>query len=280
MNAITLQNLGICYERAAVLENLTHSFAAGQWHIILGRSGAGKTTLLHAIAGLLPANASITGNIKFQNQQSSITNQPDAGSAGKADSSFRGTAQDAKTTAAGSKPIPQTNHQQIALMQQKNDILPWLSVLDNVTLAERLHSCPPDRGQALELLRACGIAELANAKPQTLSGGQLQRVSLARTLMQQQPIVLMDEPFSALDAITRRQLQDLATRLLHRKTVLMITHDPAEALRLADTLHILTRTGLTAVPLPADAPPRPADARGIAQAEEQLISLLSAGGHV
>lgn len=76
--------------------------------------------------------------------------------------------------------------------------------------------------------------------PHQLSGGQRQRVALARTLMEDKPVVLMDEPFSALDAITKLQLQDLAAELLHDRTVVLITHDPLEALRLSDEVWAMT----------------------------------------
>ncbi|MDF4796487.1 ATP-binding cassette domain-containing protein, partial [Vibrio parahaemolyticus] len=82
-------------------------------------------------------------------------------------------------------------------------------------------------------------ADYAYAKPAQLSGGMRQRVALARTLMQDKPLVLMDEPFSALDAVTRHKLQTLSAELLKDKTVVLITHDPQEAVRLAHQLYVL-----------------------------------------
>ena len=84
------------------------------------------------------------------------------------------------------------------------------------------------------------MGDLGDRTPEQLSGGQRQRVALARTLMEDKPVVLMDEPFSALDAITRLQLQDLAASLLHDRTVILITHDPLEALRLSDEVWAMT----------------------------------------
>lgn len=241
MSAIILDKLNIHYGATPIIRDLSHTFTSGQWHIILGRSGEGKTTLLHAIAGLLPPSATQTGNIYTDSEQDI--------------------------------------RQHIALMAQQNDILPWLNIIGNVTLADRLHHRRPDRQRALEILSACGIAELANVQPQTLSGGQRQRAALARTLMQDQPIVLMDEPFSALDAITRYQLQNLAATLLHGKTVLMITHDPSEALRLAHHLYILRNGSLQAIATPNSAPPRALNSDGIASAQETLIHTLSTASH-
>jgi len=85
-----------------------------------------------------------------------------------------------------------------------------------------------------------GLRNYAFALPEQLSGGMRQRVALARTLLEDRPVVLMDEPFSALDAITRLQLQDLSANLLKKKTVLLVTHDPLEALRLGNHIYLLT----------------------------------------
>ncbi|GAL36098.1 hydroxymethylpyrimidine ABC transporter ATPase component [Vibrio maritimus] len=117
-------------------------------------------------------------------------------------------------------------------MAQQDLLLPWLSVIDNVCLASRLNGKKVDdvtHQKALVLLDQVGLANKATARPAELSGGQRQRVALARTLMQNKPVVLMDEPFSALDAVTRHKLQELAADLLKDKTVLLITHDPQEA---------------------------------------------------
>ena len=125
------------------------------------------------------------------------------------------------------------------LMAQHDDLLPWRSARDNVTLGASLRGEKADNSRAAQLLADVGLAEHAHKYPQHLSGGQRQRVALARTLYENRNLLLMDEPFSAVDAVTRYQLQNLAARLLRGKTVLMITHDPAEALRLADHLYIL-----------------------------------------
>src|SRR5690606_31081415 len=95
------------------------------------------------------------------------------------------------------------------------------------------------------ILARTGVADTAAGYPPALSGGQRQRVALARTLMEDRPLVLLDEPFSALDARMRLLMQDLAARLLAGRTVLMVTHDPAEAARLADRILVLTEAGLS-----------------------------------
>jgi putative hydroxymethylpyrimidine transport system ATP-binding protein len=127
----------------------------------------------------------------------------------------------------------------LAWMAQQDSLLPWLSVLGNVTLGARMRGEAPDRARAMKLLDQVGLTEKANHLPATLSGGQRQRTALARTLMEDRPLVLMDEPFSALDAITRARLQALAATLLAGRTVLLVTHDPLEALRLGHRIHIM-----------------------------------------
>ena len=114
----------------------------------------------------------------------------------------------------------------------------------------------------LEALRLGGLTEVAHSRPAALSGGMRQRAALARTLMEQRPLVLMDEPFSGLDALTRLRLQDLAAELLAGCTVLLVTHDPLEALRLGE--HILVMNGRPATlqrlpDLPGSPPRDPGD---------------------
>ncbi|QLB12920.1 putative hydroxymethylpyrimidine transport system ATP-binding protein [Bisgaardia hudsonensis] len=129
----------------------------------------------------------------------------------------------------------------IAWLAQQDSLYPWLSILDNVQLKEYLtHRKTKETKQRAEsLLNAVGMTAHLDKACYQLSGGQRQRVALARTLMQDADIILMDEPFSALDAVTKLQLQNLSRQLLADKTVLLITHDPQEAIRLADQIYIL-----------------------------------------
>lgn len=129
---------------------------------------------------------------------------------------------------------------QVAWMAQQDLLLPWLSLQDNILLGARLRGEIPDIALAQALLRRLGLADRAEALPASLSGGMRQRAALARTLMEDRPLVLMDEPFSALDAITRTAMQDLASEMLAQRSVLLVTHDPAEACRLADRILILS----------------------------------------
>ena len=130
---------------------------------------------------------------------------------------------------------------EVAWMGQEDLLYPWLSVLDNILLYAKFNklSLEPLRQKALALLQEVGLIDKQNAYIKTLSGGQKQRVALLRTLLNPAQLVLMDEPFSALDAITKRTTQSLFKNLLKSKTVLLITHDVIEALTLCDEIFIL-----------------------------------------
>jgi len=198
-NAISLQNIKLQWQQAPVFENFYANFIYQQWTCILGTSGVGKSSLLQIIAGLL---------------------KPTLGTV-----------------------TPALNHQ-IAYMAQEDLLMPWLSVLDNVLLGyclrgEKSKNNHNINTKARELLTKVGLEHAIKLKPQQLSGGMRQRVALARTLIEDRPIVLMDEPFGALDTITRLKLQTLAAELLKNHTVIMVTHDPLEALRLAHRIYIL-----------------------------------------
>lgn len=128
----------------------------------------------------------------------------------------------------------------IAYMGQTDLLYPWLTVFENVTLGSRLRKETAERDRALHLLERVGLAERAAALPSELSGGMRQRTAIARTLYEDRPIVLMDEPFSALDTFTRARIQELAAELLEGRSALLITHDPFEACRLGHHLVVLS----------------------------------------
>ena len=128
----------------------------------------------------------------------------------------------------------------VAYMGQQDLLYPWLRLIDNVMLGARLRGDRPDPARACALLERVGLGDRRLALPAELSGGMRQRAALARTLYEDRPIVLMDEPFSALDNFTRTRIQDLAAELLRGRTVLLITHDPLEACRLGHHLVVLS----------------------------------------
>ena len=169
----------------------------------------------------------------------------------------------------------------IAWMGQKDLLYPWLPVIDNVALGARLRGEKVDRDWARHLLARVGLSREEKSLPATLSGGMRQRAALARTLYERQPIVLMDEPFSALDAITRTQIQTLAAELLAQHTVLLITHDPAEACRLSHRLLVLSPYpfGIDDSHSIAGLPPRaPDDLDSMKSQAELLQQLIKAAG--
>ncbi len=163
-------------------------------------------------------------------------------------------------------------------MAQQHRLLPWLSGVDNVLLGYRLRGAAGDPARARRLLRRVGLGGQADDLPRTLSGGMRQRAALARTLIEDRPVVLMDEPFSALDAITRIELQALAARLLAGRTVLLVPHDPLEALRLGHRIHVMygrparLDTALT----PAGAPPRDVTDPALLALQAELLTRLGA----
>lgn len=137
----------------------------------------------------------------------------------------------------------------IAYMAQQDLLLPWLGVLDNVLLGYRLRgdaaALRATEPRAHALLAQVGLGDRLSDRPAALSGGMRQRAALARTLCEDRPVVLMDEPFAHLDAVTRFDLQDLAARLLAGRTVVLVTHDPLEALRLGHQVRVLSGVPFT-----------------------------------
>ena len=240
---ISLRGASLSYQGKVIFEDLDLDLPAGRMTCLLGPSGVGKSSLLRYIAGLTGngTEASVSGQLFFKGQE---------------------------------VPVPQ-----IAYLAQQDLLLPWLSVLENVTLGSRLRAEAEDRERAKELLALVGLAEHAADRPAQLSGGMRQRAALARTLMEDRPFVLMDEPFSALDAITRYELQELASRLLSGKTTLLVTHDPLEALRIGHRLLLLTGTPAS-FEAPIDPPGNPLrdiGAPGIAALQAEIMAQLVAG---
>lgn len=153
----------------------------------------------------------------------------------------------------------------VAWMGQDPLLAPWATARTNAGLGDRLRHGVVDRAAADAALAAVGLAAKADRAPNALSGGERQRVALARTLYEDRPIALLDEPFSALDTLTREEVSTLAATRLAGRTVAHVTHDPFEAARLADHVYLLGPSGETirAAPLGEAAAlptPRPADA--------------------
>ena len=199
---ILIINASLHYPHQTVFHNLNITIPGGQFTCILGVSGIGKSSLLRMIAGLIE-NGSAEICLR---DHSSLQNN-------------------------------------IAYMAQQDLLMPWLSVLNNVLISARLTGASINKNSinhAKELIQQVGLQNVIDEYPANLSGGMRQRVALVRTLFANKEIILMDEPFALLDVITRLQLQELTALLLKNKTVLLITHDPREALRLGHRIHIMT----------------------------------------
>jgi len=168
------------------------------------------------------------------------------------------------------------NHR-IAYMGQQDLLYPWLNVVENVQLGSRLRGEKADTARAMHLLGRVGLSERAKAQPSELSGGMRQRAAIARTLYEDRPIVLMDEPFSALDTFTRARVQDLAAELLQGRTALLITHDPLEACRLGHHLVVLSGHPATLGPpiSIAGATPRAPDDEELLHTQGHLMRVLT-----
>lgn len=173
----------------------------------------------------------------------------------------------------------QTLAGRVAWMGQQDLLYPWLRVLDNVMLGSRLRGEPTDTSRALALLESVGLQNQRKALPKDLSGGMRQRVALARTLYEDRPIVLMDEPFSALDAITRASMQELTSKLLMGRTILLVTHDPFEACRMANSIYVMA--GFPACIGPeikvSGQPPRAPDDDNLLHKQGELLRALLIG---
>jgi len=237
--AIHLQAAALTYDGKALFKALDLALPAGQTTCLLGPSGVGKSSLLRLIAGLADGADGVALD-------------------------ERGAALDGR----------------IAYMAQQDLLLPWLPLLANVMLGPRLRGEARDPRlleRARALIDEVGLTAHADKRPAQLSGGMRQRAALARTLLEDRPIVLMDEPFAALDAITRYELQALAARLLQGRTVLLVTHDPLEALRLGHRVQVMAgRPASLDSPLePPGSPPRALDDPALLGLQSELLRRLA-----
>jgi len=226
--AIEVQGVHQTFASAAgdvvALEGIDLSIAPGEFVCLLGPSGCGKSTLLNAIAGFA---------------------RPTAGS-----------------IAVGGKRVTGPGPER-GMVFQEYALFPWMTVRANVAFGLEIQGRPAAecRQRVDDLLEKLGLREFAGRYPKDLSGGMRQRVAIARLLALDSPVLLMDEPFGALDALTRRSLQDELLRIwaAFRKTVVFVTHAIEESIYLADRVVVLTyRPGTIKAIVPV-ALPRPRD---------------------
>jgi len=247
MNAhplLDVRNLGKHYAArnghapAWVIRDLTFSVNEGELLTIVGPSGAGKTTLLNVLAQI---DAATTGDIRF----------------------------DSELMPVGDDVALDPGHScRVGYVTQDDNLLPWRTTIENVLLPLEVQRTltPETREHAHTLVRAVGLAGFEDYYPHELSGGMRKRAALIRTLVYDPPVILMDEPFSAVDAETRTVLQeDLLTLWeLGRKTIVFVTHDIAEAIALGDRTLVLTHAPARIRSEHQIAMPRPRDIRDLA----------------
>jgi NitT/TauT family transport system ATP-binding protein len=181
------------------------------------------------------------------------------------------------------------DHAGIGLVFQRANLMPWRRVIENVALPLELKGQPPEdiHESAMEMIKLVGLDGFENAYPRDLSGGMAQRVSIARAMMQDPDILLLDEPFGSLDALTRERMGDELLHLwqVRRKTVLMVTHSISEAVYLSDRVLVLSpRPGQIELDLAVDLPrPHTLDMRytlAFSDLEHQLRDSLRKNNHI
>ena len=240
---IVLDGVGMTYRAASgpveALRSISFRVDGGELVALVGPSGCGKSTLLRIIAGLRPAT---TGRVAVGGH-------------------------------AVTGPVPA-----VGMVFQAPILLKWRRIVENVLLPAELAGLDPGafRGRALELLRLVGLGDFADRLPRELSGGMQQRAALCRALLLDPPLLLMDEPFGALDAMTRDEMNLELLRIWgegsggavgrDRKTILFVTHSIPEAVFLADRVVVMSpRPGRIARICPAGLPrPRTVEARASA----------------
>ena len=222
-------------DRLTVLDKVTLQTLENELTCIVGPSGCGKSTLLSLVAGLSPVDA---GRVEFRGRKVTSINQD------------------------------------VGYVTQDSNLLPWCTVLENIVLPLDIRSVgrttAERRSLALQWIAQVGLAGFEDHYPHQLSGGMQKRVSIARTLVYDPDVILMDESFGPLDAITKMRLQNLLLRLWQerRKTIIFVTHDLTEAILLGDRIVIMTKRPGAVKAVLAVNMPRPRDAFSLSETPE------------
>ncbi|HEY4549834.1 MAG TPA: ABC transporter ATP-binding protein [Bacillus sp. (in: firmicutes)] len=207
MTLLTIHNISKQFSGVHVIDHLSLDVQEGEFVSILGPSGSGKSTLFHLIGGILSPDE---GMIELN---------------GKEINGQRGS---------------------ISYMPQSPSLLPWRTVLQNVLLGQELQG-KKDKEVAIRMIEKAGLSDYTHAYPSQLSGGMKQRVSFIRALLCPQRVICLDEPFSALDELTRLDMQKwlLSIWEVHKRTILFVTHNIDEALYLSDRIIVLSEKPAT-----------------------------------
>lgn len=248
MTALSLTDIHFTFEGTPVLDGVSLHVEQGEFVSILGPSGCGKSTLFRLLTGAL---------------------RPDSGS-----------------IAVGGEPL-KSEMRAFAFMPQRDALLPWASIFDNLTLGLEVQGMKQvdARAKVLPLIPAFGLEGFEDHYPAQLSGGMRQRAALLRTVVQDRPIQLLDEPFGALDALTRSGMQRWLEEQREQASVegsawttLLVTHDVREAVALSDRIYVLSRRPARVIEHFSVPTPRPRFASAsppeAAQLEERLLQTL------
>lgn len=205
MSVLEMQGIGVTLGDTAVLADISMHVAEGEFVSILGPSGAGKSTIFRLLTGAL--------------------------------------CHDRGTITWNGRPLEPSQHG-FAFMPQRDALMPWRRILENLTLGLEVQGMAPKeaRARVVPLLADFGLAGFEKHYPAQLSGGMRQRAALLRTVVQARPVQLLDEPFGALDALTRTQMQTWFEERwrVARWTMLLVTHDVREAVALSDRIYVLS----------------------------------------
>ncbi|SET33067.1 NitT/TauT family transport system ATP-binding protein [Oceanobacillus limi] len=208
MSFLSLENISHYYfskkDFTKALDNISFSIKEGEFVSLVGPSGCGKSTILSIVAGIIQQTS---GNVLLNK-----------------------------------KPLKRSELA-IGYMLQQDYLFPWKTILDNVLLGPKIHNNKSEevKNKATELLYEVGLANVADAYPNALSGGMRQRVALVRTLITDPKVLLLDEPFSALDYQTKLKLEDLVYQILktYHKSAILVTHDIGEAIAMSDRIYVM-----------------------------------------
>ena len=210
---IRLKNISKSFDDKKVLSDINVEFASGKTNLVIGQSGSGKTVLIKSMVGLFEIDE---GEITYNDRNFTKMNFRDKKSIRK----------------------------EIGMVFQKPNLMPWRTVLENVMLPLQIRGLPinTQKQNARDILQIVGLGDFTDHYPKTLSGGMEQRVVLARALVTHPEILLLDEPFAALDSLTREKLNLELLKLWRERhlTAIMVTHNIREAVFFSDRVLVLS----------------------------------------
>lgn len=228
-----IESLDRSSDSVVAVRDVTFSVKPGEVFIVMGLSGSGKSTLIRCLLRLVDIS---WGSVTINGQE---------------------------VTAMNKKELTEFRRNQAAMVFQHYGLLPHRTVLENVSFGLKLRGVPKKerRERAREALKIVGLEKWDDYYPAALSGGMRQRVGIARALVVDTPLLLMDEPFSGLDPLIRREMQDELVRIQEEfhKTIFFVTHDLDEAMRLGDRMAVMRNGEIVQIGKPAEVFADPAD---------------------